>query len=130
MAVKSITLVRQPDISRNHITRRIAIQVTGNYAAPEVIDLTTIVNTAKWPQGKPTNVAGSVAALPPTDNCEFVTGPDGYSFRLIQNAAAPTLKNYQLYVYSSGDTALAGAYPANVLGQDIVFDISQGNKRG
>lgn len=125
MSVASITLKRRTPLGPRQIRRQIAIQLANNYTTGgETIDLTTMLNPAKIEHGKFGGVAGSVKALPQSDDIYTVKIPNGYDAILSQAAASPTLKNFVLQIFTSGGTELAQAgYPAGLLGVDLVFEV-------
>ena len=128
MSVATVTLKRRL-LSRNECRRIIAVTLTGTCGNPDLIDLSKLANPSKaakaqlW--GGP---LGSTKALPATDDILTVGIPGGYDAQIVQNPTNPTLKNYQLYLFSSGGTALSSTVPAGLLGVDLLFEIITSQK--
>jgi hypothetical protein len=132
MSVSSITLKRK-DLSRNHATRWIAIQLgAGNYVQNAnggfPVDFTTMANPQKIQKGKFGGVASSPNSIPATDDI-LPADLAGYQIYISQNAVAPTLKNYVLTIFQSTQELAAGAMPAGLQLTDIMFEIITPLKR-
>jgi hypothetical protein len=93
----------------------------GYPAGGETINFTTPVNTAKAARPIP---PGPPAAPLPANKQFTCVCPAGYDAVVTQAAATPTLKNFNLQIFTSGNTQLATAdYPAELKGKEIVITL-------
>jgi hypothetical protein len=86
--------------------------------------------TAANPNGLPHPAPG---ALPtPTDKDVFVEKcPGGYTAVIEQNAVNPTIKNMVLRFFTSSNTEISSAaYPAGLLGQNVLINMTTQQKQG
>lgn len=104
--------VQVHDISRRRKTLTIAFTPLGNYASPETIDLTAITN--------PKFLAGGFCGSLPT-KVQSVNQPLGYTAELTLGAS---LSACSMKVYKGGVELTVGAYPAGLLTDPFLFDLS------
>ena len=116
----------------NYGTRSIGRQYTftmsvtagqGYPAGGETLDFTAATNTIKAtppiPPGPP------AAPLPTNNQIRVLIVPAGYDVVITKAAASPTLKNYNLKIFSTANTQLSTAdYPAELKGLDLVFEVT------
>lgn len=86
--------------------------------------------TAANPNGLPHSKPGALPA--PTDkDVQVIKCPGGYDAVVESNAVAPAITNLVLRFFTSGGTELgAGAYPAALLGQNVIIQMTTPQKQG
>lgn len=99
----------------------------GYPAGGETLDFTTALTTGK--PARPTPPGPPASPLPTNNQIKAIRVPAGYDVVVSQAAVSPTLKNFNLQIFTSGNTALATAdYPAELKGKDIVFEITTASR--
>lgn len=87
----------------------------------ETVDFTIVSNPEFAARPKP---PGFGKTLPVADDITVVRVPAGYDAVVSPAAASPTLKNFNMRIYTSGGTEISTAdYPAGLAGGDVVFDV-------
>jgi hypothetical protein len=129
----TLSLIKEIGPRPGPSVRIYAFVPAGNYlqggaigVAGEILNFLAAANPNGLPHANP-------GALPtPTDKDVFVEKcPGGYTAVIEPNAVNPTIKNMVLRVFTSSNTEISSAaYPAGLLGQNIMIQMSTPQKQG
>ncbi len=103
-----LTALKNDHTRRTNI-RRIKVVPIGNYASPDPLDLTAVLNPNFFSLAFPTSV-------PAIDQVELVNIPGGYDYQIVPGAGATLATALALKFFSTAGTEIAAAaYPAALL---------------